>query len=130
MATIGPKMGEFYGELMGFMGKKKVQPSGPPFCLYYTWENNIFDMEACVPVAKPIPVEGRIKAGTLKAGNVAKVEFLGPYDKTGYGHEFAMDWIKKNNKKVNGAPWETFMNDPMTEKDPNKLLTIIYWPIE
>jgi effector-binding domain-containing protein len=130
MATIGKKMGEFYGEIMGFLGKKKIQPGGPPFSMYYTWENNIFDMEACIPVASQVPVEGRIKAGMLKAGNVVKVEFLGPYEKTGLGHEAVMNWIARNNKKVNGAPWEVYMNDPYTEKDPNKLLTVIYWPVE
>lgn len=130
MATISQKMGEFYGELMGYMGKMRTTPSGPPFCLYYTWENNIFDLEACIPVAKMIPVEGRIRTGTLKAGKVVKVDFMGPYEMTGYGHEVAMEWIKKNDKKVSGAPWETFITDPMSEKDPNKWLTVIYWPVE
>ncbi|MHC1707978.1 MAG: SRPBCC family protein [Bacteroidales bacterium] len=130
MAEIGNKMGEFYGELMGYLGKKKIQAAGPPFCLYYTWENDMFDLEACIPVAGQIPVEGRIKSGVLKAGNVIKTDFYGPYEKSGYGHEVVMDWITKNDKKVNGAPWEVYMNDPVTEKDPNKLLTVIYWPVE
>jgi len=129
MATIGLKMGEFYGEIMGYLQTLNLQPAGYPFAIYYTWENNIFDMECGIPVVGAKAV-GRIKAGIQKEQKVATVDFYGPYEKTADAHLAIEAWIKANNRKVTGSPWETYVTDPTTEKDPNKWLTKIYWPIE
>lgn len=129
MATIGQKMGAFYGEIMGSLQAQNLQPGGYPFAIYYSWENNIFDMECGIP-ATGAKASGRIKTGILKAQKVATVDFYGPYEKTADAHMAIEAWVKANNRKVTGSPWETYITDPSTEKDPNKWLTKIYWPIE
>ncbi|HRY32846.1 MAG TPA: SRPBCC family protein [Bacteroidales bacterium] len=130
MATISQKMGAFYGELMNFLVQKKLQPAGSPICLYYSWENNVFDMECAIPVEKAMTPEGRILTGSLKPGKAVRVEFMGPYEQSGFAHMVAEQWLTKNNKNRSGAPWERYVTDPMAEPDPSKWLTEVYWPFE
>ncbi|MCX6271781.1 MAG: SRPBCC family protein [Bacteroidetes bacterium] len=130
MATISSKMGAQFGELMGFLQGKKLNPSGPPFSIYYAWEGDKFDIENCIPLEKQVPGEGRILSGSLKGSKAVKVNYYGKYDFTYWGHEVAENYIKKNNLRITGKPMEVYMTDPMSEKDTNKWLTVIVWPVE
>lgn len=129
MATIGQKMGQYYGEIMGYLQSLKLEPAGAPLAVYHSWENNVFDVECGIPV-QGVKDPGKFKTGMLKAQKVATVDFYGPYEKTEAAHIAIEAWIKANNRTVTGSPWESYVTDPATEKDPNKWLTRIYWPIE
>lgn len=129
MEDIGKKMEEFYGEIMKFTQSKGVAIAGSPFSISYSWQNNVFDMADAIPIATPVTGEGRIQSGILKAGNVVKCDYYGAYEGTGLPHSVVEAWIKANNKKVIGQPWEEYITDPMTEKNPEKWLTRVYWPI-
>lgn len=118
-----------YFELGKYIAKNGVKLSGPPFALYYKWEKNHFEFDACMPVNKLFKGNTIIKPGTLKGGKILTVKYYGPYEGTGRAHIAAMKWLKENKSKLNGAPREVFVTDPMTEKDASKWLTLIVYPI-
>ncbi len=129
MATISKKMGNYFVELMAFVGKNKLKMKAYPFTIYHSWDNNIFDMEVAIPVEK-VKEDNRVLSGSLKATKVVMVDYYGSYEKVGGAYNAITNWIKQNNKKSAGFPWESYVTDPMTEKDQSKWLTKIYWPIE
>jgi len=130
MENIGTKMAEFYGEIQQYTKAKGVAIAGYPFSISYSWANNEFDMADAFPVATAVAGEGRIQSSMIKAGNVIKCDYYGSYEGTGLPHSVVETWIKANNKKLNGQPWEEYITDPMTEPNPEKWLTRVYWPVE
>ena len=119
-----------YSVLGKYMAEKGTKSNGPPFSIYYKWKNNQFDFDICMPVEKPLKGDMTIKSGKLNASKILTVKYYGPYEGTGRAHAAAMKWIADNKSKMNGAPREVFVSDPMTEKDPAKLLTLIVYPIK
>lgn len=118
-----------YTEIGKYIAQNGAKLDGPPFALYYKWENNHFEFDACMPVNKSLKGDKMIKSGKLKGGKILTVKYFGPYEGTGRAHAAAMKWIQNNKSKLNGAPREVYVTDPMTEKDPAKWLTLIVYPI-
>jgi effector-binding domain-containing protein len=107
----------------------KAEVSGVPFAFYYTYDPAKMELMACLPVNKKLPSKGEIESGKLAAGQQAVVEFYGPYEKTPQAHEAIDAWMKANNHQPSGPCFEEYVTDPATEKDPNKWLTRICYPL-
>jgi effector-binding domain-containing protein len=129
MATITKKMEQYFGEIMTFIQSNKLKIKGYPFTRYYSWENNHFDIEVAIPVDK-VKADPRILSGRLNTQKVAMVDYYGPYEKVESAYNALTNWMTSNIKASAGFPWESYVTDPMTEKDQNKWLTKIYWPIK
>ncbi|MDP4290679.1 MAG: GyrI-like domain-containing protein [Bacteroidota bacterium] len=127
---IGKFFMESYPALAKYISEKGAKSSGPPFALYYKWENDHFDLDICMPVNKILKGDQSIKSGKLKGGKILTVKYYGPYEGTGRAHAAAMKWIQDNKNKIDGAAREVYVTDPMTEKDPAKVLTLIVYPIK
>jgi len=41
-----------------------------------------------------------------------------------------MKFIEENEKEINGASWEVYITDPMSEPDTSKWVTQIYYPVK
>lgn len=128
--NISERMSAIYGEIMAYISSCGLQCAGAPFAIYHSWSEKSFEMEAGIPVAKPGKSKGRIVAGQISAGNVIMAKYYGGYAGTGKGHEKIDEYVKANNIKVTGAPWEVYITDPETEKDTTKWLTEIYYPVQ
>ena len=128
---IAAKMGASFGEVMSYVTKEKIQPTGPPFTVYYSWDvENPFVMNLGIPVAELQKGKGRIQPITFNAGNVVVGCHYGPYDKTGDTHTAVMEYMEEHGLVANGSPWESYVTDPGTEIDSSKWLTKIYWPVK
>lgn len=128
--TIGQKLGMGYGRIMAAMEKQGLKQTASPFAIYYTESETNWEMDICIPVDKAGKAEGDIKPALYKGGNMVVASFYGPYEQTPAGHGAADEFIKKNAKKVIGAPWEIYVTDPMAEKDTAKWLTEVCYPVE
>lgn len=130
VTTIGQKLGMSYQMIGVVMKKQKLNMAGAPFAFYYTESKTSWDMDAAVPTDKPGKADGKVKPGMIKAGNAAVAHYFGDYMKVSSAYEALHKWIAKNNKKINGAPWEIYMTDPGIEKDTAKWQTDVYFPVE
>jgi effector-binding domain-containing protein len=131
MADMSKKMGELYGELGAFMKKSKIEANQPPFAMYlsYTAQSTVFI--AGFPVKKPIKkLSGRIFYMETSPVTAAFALHTGSYMKVERVYNAMDEWIKMNNKKIAGAPWEVYLTDPATEKDTSKWMTEVYFPVQ
>ena len=135
--SAGPKtysqvMGKGFGELMGFVKANKLKCTGAPFAIYIKYDtvtmNSVFDMG--ISVEKADKGKGRVKIENLPAMNVVKAYYFGPYDKTGDTYKFLHQYVKEAELEMTGGPWEVYITDPMTEKDPSKVETDILFPVK
>ena len=91
-------------------------------------ESGNADIEVCVPVAKRIPENDKIKCYELCGGKMAKTVHKGPYQECESTYMKLFAWLQENNYKIVGPIREGYVNDPR-EVAPEEILTIIYVPI-
>ena len=112
------------------MAKQKLTQAGAPFCIYYKWENNTFEFDAGIPTSAAGKTDGAVIASEIKAGKAVVATYFGKYEDSGKGHDAAKKYIADKGLTILGAPWESYANDPMSEKDTAKWQTDIYYRIQ
>ncbi len=130
-SEVGPKMGEIYGMLFGYIGQNQIDAVGPPFAVYYSFDpqgNTVF--EAGVPIDTIAPEYGEIKYKEFEAMKVASTLYTGPYEKMEPVYAAIQKYIKDNKLKEKGTSWEVYLTDPSEAPDPTKYQTLIYYPVE
>ncbi len=127
---IGQVMGGAFGQIMEFMQSKKLEQTGPPFSIWYSWEGDIMEYDNCIPVGKKVKAEPPIRMITTYSGKAVTVDHWGSYETTQYSWGSVDQYINENGLEKNGEPWEVYVTDPMTEPDQSKWLTRLYWPVK
>ena len=135
--SAGPKtyaqvLGKGYGEIMQFIKANKLQFKGHPFAKYLRWDSvTMFSvMDMGIPVEKADIGKGRIRVEKIPAQNVVIATYFGPYEKTVPAYRALDQYCKEGGKVTIGGPWEIYVTDPMTEKDPMKVETDIVFPVK
>ncbi|MFA5312935.1 MAG: GyrI-like domain-containing protein [Methanomassiliicoccales archaeon] len=128
--NIAKSVGESYGDVIGYMMRNGIQPNGPPFAFYHSYDDRSTDMEAGFPCAEVMEGEGRVKAMTLPGGKVVAAMHIGPYDKLAESYNEMLRWMSENSLKPRTEMWEVYLNSPDEVKDPSQLVTEIYWPYD
>lgn len=130
-SEVGPKMGEIYEYLFNYMGQNQINPVGPPFAVYLSFDpegNTVF--EAGLPVAEETAGSGEVEYREYPATKTVSMLYTGPYEKMVPAYEKIMQYVSENNLKWKGMSWEIYLTDPSEEPDPEKYQTIISFPIE
>jgi effector-binding domain-containing protein len=130
-SEIGNSLGLLYGTLMESMGKQNLHIAGSPVAFYEKPEGEIFRFSAGIPVDKK--PDNELNTGEefmeIQAGKTLLCRFNGAYQKTAAAYaQFEIE-MKSRNLRPIGAPWESYVSDPQTIKDPMAVRTEIYWPV-
>ncbi len=122
-------------ELFGTLKSRGIEGSGPVFFKYNIIKMPELEVEFAVPVATPMPADGRLIAGVLPAGRYAQLTYWGPYDKLvdvtavliGWARQCGIEWDVKEAPDGDhfAARFEIYENDPSEEPDPNKWETTL-----
>ncbi len=132
---IGPKLANIYGNvLQEYIKKNNLKATGSPMA-WYKKQQVPFFFEAGIPVnkkgSKPVP---GVEIRALGAGNVVVAHFYGPFELLPQGYDAIKEFMKDNNKKSAGAPYEMYVSDPVEKdgkpKDPYKIQTDIVFPVK
>jgi effector-binding domain-containing protein len=78
----------------------------------------------------PSELNGRIKSGIEKGGEVLIAHVWGPYSELRQAYIQIESWLKQNNRMARSHPFEVYLNDPVSVKDPSKIQTDIYQPLQ
>ncbi len=125
---------EGFAALFAWLGKQGVEPAGAPIIRYHVI-NMVDKLEIAlgVPVARPLPGDGRIAADVLPAGRYATLVYTGPYDGLMEANRVLIDWAKENGiawdrwNDENGdafrSRYEIYHTDPNKEPDSQKWQT-------
>ena len=125
MADIGPKLGKNYGLIGQFMGQNGLQMAGAPMAWYHT-DKEPYILEAGISVdKKPTVTHPAITVKEIGQAKAVVVHFWGPYELTTQGYDKVKEWLKKNNKKPLGSPYDVYLTDPTTVSDPYQVQTDI-----
>jgi len=131
-ATYSKVMDKGYTELMNFIKSEKIESSGCPFAIYLKYDTvTMFSvMDLGIPINKIVKGKGRIRMETIPAGNAVIAYYFGPYDKTASTYYALHKYCLEGKKTTIGGPWELYVTDPITEKDPMKIETDIVFRVK
>jgi AraC family transcriptional regulator len=104
--------------------------AGRPFTRYLEWGPGMVTIEPGLPIAVPVAGEGDIHAETLPGGLVAMTTHRGLYDKLIDAHAALQVWIESSELTSAGAPWESYVTDPVDFPDPADWKTDVFWPVK
>ena len=115
---------QLFKEINAWAKRHNVKPIRAPFLRFHVidmdgdWDSEI-EIEACIPVEKPMQTDGWVTAGVLPAGRYASLIYTG----SGYtGNKILIEWAKANQiawDRWEGAKgdafrsrYETYLADP------------------
>ena len=128
-AAISDVLGKGYGELMQFVSADKLQPK--KFLAWYYAMRPPWPVDVAVETdKKPETTTGRIHSRIQPGGEVIIAHMWGPYDQVSEAYIEIQNWLKENNRKAKGNPFEVYINNPDMVKDPSEIQTDIYQPLQ
>jgi effector-binding domain-containing protein len=127
--AISKVLGTAYGELMKYVSSNKLQPRR--FMAWYYSSIAPWPMEIAVET-NPVNTQpgGRIKTRVQKGGEVLIAHMWGPYDQVSKAYTRIETWLRENNRRPKGHPFEVYINDPSSVSSPYEIQTDIYQPLE
>jgi effector-binding domain-containing protein len=127
---IGPKLQKAYGEMQQFMKAGQLKMVGIPMAWYYT-VNDPFILEAAIVVDKvPTNTTGRIHYRKVPGENAVVAHYFGPYESSSIAYEKINAFVKTNQLKAKGVPYEVYVDDPSTKKSMFDVQTDIVQPLD
>ena len=70
------------------------------------------------------PIDG-VESQGLPGGPALRILHVGAYDGIGPAYEAGENWLVAHHKTANGAPWESYLDDPEVE-DPRTMVCMPY----
>lgn len=118
---------QLHGEILTWLRKQEMAPSGAPFIRYYTIDmEGLLDIEMGWPIPNALPGNDRIQARVLPAGHYASLVYTGVENGIAgnkalldWGAEQGLVWDKweEANGDAFGARFESFLTNPQDEPD-------------
>jgi effector-binding domain-containing protein len=131
-SEISQQLAILLPEVANYIAARRGKMIAPPFTRYHGFADGTIDLEAGIPVAEPIAIEGdtRVRASSLPKGRAATTWHVGPYHELTKTHARLEKWMKEQQLEVAGPQFEIYWTDPGIEPDPAKWRTQIYWPVK
>jgi effector-binding domain-containing protein len=126
---IGQDMGFMFEQVYGYLGKKGIQPAGPPIALYFSEPGPEWAIGVAVPVPEGTPGQGTIESTTLPGGKMVSAMHIGPYEKLSESWDELSAWMKKSEYRPAGPGREVYILGPPQESEPAKFQTELLWPV-
>lgn len=124
------RMDEMFNGVVGYLERRKMQTTGPPLAIYYTWNPDGISTFACgFPIEKRTWGYKEFTVIDLPEGEAATVIHWGKYDSP--KPYLAMDkFLAEKGKSAEDYIWEVYLNDPESEPDTGMWQKQIYYPIK
>jgi effector-binding domain-containing protein len=128
-AEIRQVMGPGISELMAAVAAQGMAPTGAWFTHHLKMQPDVFDFEIGVPVPAAVAEAGRVRAGELPAGRVARTVYQGGYEGLAAAWGELDAWIAANGHTPAPDLWECYVAGPESSPDPATWRTELNRPL-
>lgn len=134
-SELGLKMGNMFGEVMGFVQQNNLQTAGMPFTIYnqINEANGTVIFSTALPVKENIitPEGSNVLCGYLAPTSAVKTILKGNYTNLGEAYDKAKTYIKDQHLIVDVTKnmFEIYVNDPGLITNPAEWTTEVYIPV-
>lgn len=99
---------------------------GRPMAFYISRQHPVI-LEVTIEINRmPDSLPGNIQYRVVEGGEAIVAHYKGPYEEIEMAYNALSAWLKTNNRKPKGRPFEIYLNDPGTIKDKYELKTEVY----
>lgn len=125
---------KFFGEAMinisYALKKAGKEMDGAPAGLYFSYDEKAGTADlAAATMVKGGGAVPDLVSFNIPAGKEVCVDYYGAYDKVGAAHYAIDEYLKEKGIKAGTPVIESYINDPMAEKDTAKWLTRVIYPL-
>ncbi len=128
-AEIRQVMEPGISELMAAVAAQGMAPTGAWFTHHLKMQPDTFDFEIGVPVPAAVAEAGRVRAGGLPAGKVARTVYQGGYEGLAAAWGELDAWIAANGHTPAPDLWECYVAGPESGTDPAEWRTELNRPL-
>jgi effector-binding domain-containing protein len=137
MGRIGEVASPLIGDVFAWLGSHGIEPAGPPLFRYLAIDmERELELDVGVPVAQPVPADGRVRARSLPAGTYVTAVYTGPYDGLREATAELLAWAEQNGvvwdsepRAEGGETWgarvEFYLTDPEEQPDSSTWETLL-----
>lgn len=122
-----------YEKTKTFIGENSITPTGPVVGVYWDFNMQANEMTAMpgyeVTVDLKIADDSGFTLISLPEGEYLMHEHVGSYDGISGAHDKMMEHVMKNNLNMGKYSIEVYVTDPMSEPDPSRYITRIYYQL-
>jgi effector-binding domain-containing protein len=111
--------------VMDVVGAQGLAPAGPLFARYHRVGLQI-DVEAGMPLAQAVQVDGVVVPGTLPAGPALHLVHTGDHASLNVARDALEACRAYRGYRSVGGPWECYVVGPLDSDDSSEWLTEIY----
>jgi DNA-binding transcriptional MerR regulator len=124
---------DLHCELRAYLDRRRAVATRPGFTLFYPDDSGEgwLDVEAAIPLERPLPTTGRVGVRTLPAAErMACARHRGGYQTMYRAYEALGHWVEANGYR-SLSPWrELYLRDGRTAVSPDAYVTEISIPIQ
>lgn len=129
--SIAAMLDRAYFEITRFVDRHSLRAIGPPRLILREFVGASRNLDAAIPVSgapsEPMSDE-RVRVLAGYQGTAIRAVHLGAYDGLGETHRQIAAYLAAAGLERNGAPWESYVNDPADVPEA-ALVTDIYYPV-
>ncbi len=121
-----------FEKVLKIMTKNKIAPKPYPTVEWNTYNPNGISQFRCLMPINNFNKDARnIKAFyEIAEGRTVWIKYIGSYEKSYIAWDLLDKYIKENNLKMNGAPYEEYILGPKSQPDSSKWITNIFFPVK
>ena len=135
-ARLSEVQGESLASLIASMQRRGIEPAGPPFVRYHSFDEHEADLETGIPVSAPQAADGPIEPIELPGGNVIVLWHVGSHERLGEAYVRLQLSLGEHDRQPIGPPWEVYswidpasVPDPATWPEPSTWRTQLVQPV-
>jgi AraC family transcriptional regulator len=148
LERLGDTLESALMEAWEYVERSRLEVVGPPFTRYHTFNEEHIELSTGFPVAaapaglmdeppscdgdgsmRARPSSSRVEVGELPGGRAAALTYLGSYFNLPGAYRALGEWIVEQGLTPEGAPWEVYVSDPGSVRDPESWQTRVFWPV-
>jgi effector-binding domain-containing protein len=132
MDELNALMAKSFTQIATDLNKAKVQITGPALGTVTRWDEATKQMDIICgfPIDEKAKVPAKYKIQQIAAGKAVKGIHRGDYAHTEKTHDEINQYVQLKKLTMMGGPWESYLTDPMIEKDTAAWVTEVYYPVQ
>jgi AraC-like DNA-binding protein/effector-binding domain-containing protein len=140
---IAAAIGEALGHIFEYAQRKGIALTGHPFTRYVDVGAGLLTIEPGMRIAgshdravenveawRSGATDTGVVEDVLPSGPAATTIHRGPYETLADAYAELETWIEAQGAQRSGAPWESYLTDPVEQPDPMQWQTEVSWPIK
>lgn len=117
VAELSEKLSQMLQAVYQLARQRGAEVCGPPFVRHSTLNESTRDFQAGIPIRQPVEGSGSVVCDSLPGGMVAVTIHRGPHLELEKARRTLNSWVRDNDFRLVGGPWEVYLSDPMLEPD-------------